>query len=286
MDHFSLEHHSTILNGVRLHYVTAGQGAPLYLLHGYPQSWYMWRKMIPLLAGRHRLVMPDLRGYGDSDKPLDGYDKRTLAADIRALADHLGDSRFGLVGHDRGARVAHRYALDHGETLTGVAVLDIIPTATVFERVNREVALSTWHWFFLPVPDLAEKLIAAEPEAVLRYFFRGWSADPGAIEEEAVAEYLRCFRIPGTIRATCADYRAGASTDLEQDAADAHLRVEAPLLALWGEFGKLHHQHPLKTWQEKATQVTGEALPCGHFLPEEAPQAVAERVLAFFEGRQ
>lgn len=218
-----LEHHTAQVNGVRLHYVTAGKaagkGPALYLLHGYPQSWIVWRKLVPLLAGRFRMVMPDLRGYGDSDKPLDGYDKRTMAQDVRELARHLGDARILLVGHDRGARVAHRYALDHGETLAGVMMVDIVPTRTFFERVTKDTAQGTWHWFFLPVADVAEPLIAAHPELVLRHFLRSWAGSPHAIEEPAVAEYLRTFRMPATIRANCADYRAGIGIDLEHDRA-------------------------------------------------------------------
>jgi pimeloyl-ACP methyl ester carboxylesterase len=173
-----VQHHSARVNGVRLHYTTAGAGAPLYLLHGYPQSGYMWRKIVPLLTPHFQLVMPDLRGYGDSDKPLDGYDKRTMARDIRELARHLGHPRIHLCGHDRGARVCHRYALDHGNTLTGVMLVDIVPTRTFFDRLTRQTAQGTWHWFFLPVADLAETLIGADPEAVLRHFLRSWAGHP------------------------------------------------------------------------------------------------------------
>jgi haloacetate dehalogenase len=281
-----LSHHYARLPGLRLHYVMAGQGPPLYLLHGYPQNWFIWRKVAALLAPRYTLVMPDLRGYGDSDKPSGSYDKRTMAGDIRALADQLGHRRFALVGHDRGARVAHRYALDHGDTLDALVLLDIEPTKTKFDRLDRQMALNSWHWLFLPQTDLAERLIAAEPEAVLRYFLRGWAGNPSAIEEEAVAEYLRCFRLPGTIRATCADYHAGAHLDLEHDAADAGKRIEAPLLALWGGLGKRDQEWDvLAVWREKARQVTGRALPCGHFIPEEAPAELAAELEAFLAGK-
>jgi haloacetate dehalogenase len=138
----------------------------------------MWRKIVPLLTPHFQLVMPDLRGYGDSDKPLDGYDKRTMARDIRELARHLGHPRIHLCGHDRGARVCHRYALDHGNTLTGVMLVDIVPTRTFFDRLTRQTAQGTWHWFFLPVADLAETLIGADPEAVLRHFLRSWAGHP------------------------------------------------------------------------------------------------------------
>ncbi len=281
--HTAIQHHSARVNGVRLHYVTAGTGPPLYLLHGYPQSWIVWRKLIPLLAPHFRLVMPDLRGYGDSDKPLDGYDKRTMAQDIRALARFLGDSRLLLCGHDRGGRVAHRYALDHGETLTGLVLVDIIPTRTFFERVTKETAQGTWHWFFLPVPDLAETLIAGNPEAVLRHFLRAWAGNPLAIEESAFQEYLRVFRLPGAIRAASADYRAGIGIDLEQDRADEHKRIEVPVRVLWGGMGRVEQWDPLAVWREKALQVDGRAIPTsGHFVSEEAPEELARELKEFF----
>ena len=286
MSDLPVTHHTARIRGFRLHYVTAGQGAPLYLLHGYPQTWFIWRKVVPLLAPHYTLVMPDLRGYGDSDKPREGYDKRSMAADIRALADLLGHRRLGLVGHDRGGRVAHRYALDHGETLAALALLDIEPTRVMFDRMNRQLALETWHWLFLPQEDLAERLIAAEPEAVLRHFLRSWAGHPTAIGEDAVAEYLRCFKLPGTIRATCADYYAGAYTDLEHDAADAQRRIEAPRLALWGGLGKRDQEWDLlAVWREKARHVEGRALPCGHFIPEEAPEELAAALRAFLAGK-
>lgn len=275
-------HNYARVNGVRLHYVVAGAGPPLYLLHGYPQTWFLWRHVAPLLAALYTVVMPDLRGYGDSDKPPGGYDKRTMAADIRALADHLGHERPGVVGHDRGARVAHRYGRDHGATLPGLVLLDIEPTAHAFEHMERHRALRSWHWLFLPQTDLAERLISAEPEAVLRHFLRSWAGNPSAIEEAAVTEYLRCFRLPGTIRATCADYLAGATTDLEQDAVDAGQRLPMPLLVLWGGGGNRAGHDLVGIWQAYAEDVQGRPLDCGHFLPEERPQETADAILAFF----
>jgi haloacetate dehalogenase len=272
------------VNGVRLHYATAGQGPALYLLHGYPQSWILWRKVVPLLAPHFRLVMPDLRGYGDSDKPLDGYDKRTMAQDVRALAQHLGDTRIHLAGHDRGGRVAHRFALDHGDVLGRLMLVDIVPTRTYFERVSKETAQGSWHWFFLPVHDLAETLIAGNPEAVVRHFLRQWAGNPAAIEEEAVQEYLRVFRLPGTIRATCADYRAGIGTDLEHDRADETKRIEAPLRVVWGGIGRLEAAWDvLALWREKARHVEGRVIASsGHFIPEESQEELAADMLEFF----
>ncbi|MEE8555640.1 MAG: alpha/beta hydrolase [bacterium] len=281
-----VKHRTARVNGLRLHFVTAGQGPPLYLLHGYPQTWYMWRKMVPALAEKFSLVMPDLRGYGDSDKPKGGYDKRTMAQDIRELARHLGHERFGLAGHDRGGRVAHRYALDHGETLTGLCLLDILPTRTMFEHTDRRLATGAWHWFFFLVPDLPELMIGAEPEAVIRYFCRTWAGDPTAIEEEAVQEYIRAFRLPGTIRGTLEDYRAGASIDLEHDAQDEDKRIEVPLRIYWGGTGGVSGLfEPLAVWREKATQVEGRAIETsGHFIPEEAPGELCGELIPFFEG--
>ncbi len=284
MERWAVRRESARVNGIRIHYRRAGAGPPLYLLHGYPQTGHMWRKLVPGLAPHFELVMPDLRGYGDSDKPPAGYDKRTMAADIRALAHRLGHDRLGLVGHDRGGRVAHRYALDHGETLERLMLLDIEPTLTVFERMDAPLALAAWHWLFLPVPDLAETLIGARPEEMLRFLLRSWAGDPGAIEEEAVGEYLRCFRIPGTIRATCSDYRAGASTDLEDDRRDRERRIEAPLRVLWGGLGRRGEGPDLvEIWREKAREVSGRVIGgSGHFMPEEVPSVVVEEIRTFF----
>jgi haloacetate dehalogenase len=281
-----VQHYTARVNGVRLHYVTAGEGAPLYLLHGYPQSWYVWRKVVPLLAPHFQLIMPDLRGYGDSEKPLDGYDKRTMALDIRELARHLGHPRIHLCGHDRGARVCHRFALDHGDLLSGVMMVDIVPTLTFFEHVRKETAQGTWHWFFLPVADLAETLIGSNPEAVLRHFIRSWAGHPEAIEETAVQEYLRTFRMAGTIRATCADYRAGIGVDLEQDRADSASRIQVPLRAIWGGMGRLDQAFDvLNVWREKAIQVDGRAIAnSGHFVAEEAPELLAQEIQGFFRS--
>ena len=279
-----VNHHVARVNGIRMHYVTAGSGKPLYFLHGFPQTWYLWRKMIPLLSEEFELIMPDLRGYGDSDKPAGGYDKRTMALDIHELTRQLGHTHFGLCGHDRGARVAHRFALDHPDHLAAVSLLDIVPTKTVFDNTEMQIAAGSWHWFFFQVPDLAEKLIEAEPETVLRYFFRTWSYDTTAIDEDAVAEYLRAFRLPGSIRAALEDYRAGAKEDLALDGLDAHKLIHKPLQVLWGQEGGVERIFEvMDIWREKADQVEGRALPgCGHFLPEEAPEATAEALRDFF----
>jgi haloacetate dehalogenase len=272
-------------NGVRLNTWVGGRGSPVVLLHGYPQTAQMWRKVAPGLLSEHIVVCPDLRGYGDSDKPRDGYDKKTMALDIHELMLALGHARYAVVGHDRGARVAHRLALDQGAAVTRLCVLDIVPTHILFSRTDRHLAAAYWHWFFFQAPDLPEAMIGAAPEAFLRTMFRALTANPGAIEEPMVQEYLRAFTLPGTIRAGLEDYRAAATRDFEDDARDLALRVPCPVLAIWGELGKMHSLFDvLATWREKADRVEGHPLPCGHFIPEEAPEALLADLTPWLRG--
>ncbi|MBP6818479.1 MAG: alpha/beta hydrolase [Ferrovibrio sp.] len=267
-----------------------GSGPPLLLLHGYPQTHAMWHKVAPRLAEKFTVVCADLRGYGDSSKPDSDaahrvYSKRATAADMVAVMQALGYPRFRLAGHDRGGRVSHRLALDFPGAIERVAVLDIIPTLTLFNTVNQAVATSYYHWFFLAQPNPhPERMIGADPDYYLESKLRAWSAAAADIyAPEAMAEYKRCFRDPRCIHATCEDYRAGASIDLDDDRADSHMRVEAPLLVLWGANGAMQKNYDvLATWREKARDVRGEALPCGHFLPEEAPQETFRALNAFF----
>lgn len=269
-------------NGVRLHVWTAGHGTPVVLLHGYPQSGIMWRKVAPALARNHSVVIPDLRGYGDSDKPRTGYDKKTMARDVHELMRGLGHLRYAVVGHDRGARVAHRLALDHGPAVSKLCLLDIVPTHTLFRDTGRELAAAYWHWFFFQVPDLPEVMIGATPEPFLRNMFRALTAEAGAIEEAAFVEYLRVFTLPGTIRCGLEDYRAAAKQDFADDEADLARRIACPVQVLWGEFGKMHTLFDvLATWRDKAGEVRGRPLPCGHFIPEEAPQALLAELEPF-----
>jgi haloacetate dehalogenase len=269
-------------NGVRIHTWTGGAGPAVVLLHGYPQSGIMWRKVVHELARTRTVVVPDLRGYGDSDKPRDGYDKRTMAADIHAVITSLGHERYAVVGHDRGARVAHRLALDHEQAVERLCVLDIVPTHTVFRDAGKDLAAAYWHWFYFQVPDLPEVMIQAAPEPFLRFIIRSLTANAGSIEEEAFQEYLRVFLLPGTIRAGLEDYRAAPTRDCADDEADQHRRVHCPVLALWGEMGKMHTLFDvLATWREKALDVRGRALPCGHFIPEEAPAALLAELQPF-----
>jgi haloacetate dehalogenase len=280
-----MEHRVVRANGIRLNIWLGGRGAPVVMLHGYPQTGQMWRKVAPRLLDEFNVVCPDLRGYGDSDKPRDGYDKRTMAQDIHLLMESLGHKRYAVVGHDRGARVAHRLALDHSDAVSRLCVLDIVPTHTVFRDAGRELAAAYWHWFYFQVPDLPELMIGAAPEAFLRYMLRGLTFRAGAIEEPMVQEYLRAFTLPGTIRAGLEDYRAAASRDFEDDERDLALRVRCPVLAIWGEQGKMHALFDvLATWREKAQDVRGRALPCGHFIPEEAPEELITELRQFLRS--
>ena len=275
---------------VTINLVAGGSGPPLLLLHGYPQTHVMWRKVAPLLAERFTVVAPDLRGYGDSDKP-DGladhsnYSKRTLANDQVAVMAALGFARFAVAGHDRGARVAHRMALDHPDRLTRLAVLDIAPTRTMYARTTREFAKAYYHWFFLIQPaPFPEMLIGANPEAYLRKHMGGRFAGLAPFEPDAWPEYVRCFRDPAAIHASCEDYRAAESIDLAHDDADfGHRRVGCPLLVLWGRHGVVDRCFaPLEDWREYATSVTGKSLDCGHYLAEERPAETARELARFF----
>jgi haloacetate dehalogenase len=268
-----LEQRTVRVNGIRINAWWGGQGAPVLLLHGYPQTGQMWRKVAPRLAADFAVACPDLRGYGDSDKPRDGYDKRTMARDVHLLMESLGHKTYSVVGHDRGARVAHRLALDFPEAVTRLCVLDIVPTHTLFSRTDRHLAAAYWHWFFFQAPDLPEAMLEASAEPFLRYMFRALSHRAAAIEEPMFEEYLRAFKLPGTIRAGLEDYRAAAARDFEDDERDLKNKLRCPVLAIWGEFGKMHSLFDVvASWKEKAERVTGHPLPCGHFIPEEAPE--------------
>jgi len=272
----------TVTPGVRIHYRRDGSGPGMVLLHGYPQTGHMWRKVMPALAERFTVVAPDLRGYGDSDRPPAGYDKRTMAADVAELLRALGLTPVVLVGHDRGARVAHRFALDHPALLTRLVLLDIAPTYDVFDRLDQHRARRIWHWLFHQVPDLPEALTAGREDVYLRYLYRAWAHNPAAIEEEAIQEYLRCFRQAGAMRAAFDDYRAGASIDLEHDATDRHRKIAVPTLVLWGQSRPTQAADMLAVWQPRCERVEGFAVPdCGHFIPEEQPGAVVKAVLKF-----
>jgi len=274
--------------GAEINLVTGGSGPPLLLLHGYPQTHVLWRKLAPRLAQEFTLVIPDLRGYGDSSKPAAGadfaaYSKRALAQDQVETMTALGFDRFRVAGHDRGARVTHRLLRDHPDRIERAALLDIVPTLYRFETIDQKAATGSYHWFFLIQPaPFPERLIGAEAEYYLRHSF-GLDRNPAALEPEAFAEYLRCFGNPETIRATCDEYRAGASIDLEHDRADRGKKVAMPLLVLWGErSGQGSGYDVLAVWRKHAENVTGRGIASGHFLPEEAPDATFQALRDFF----
>ena len=274
-------------DGVEINLVRGGSGPPLLMLHGYPQSHVMWHRVAPILAQHFTVVAPDLRGYGDSAKPDSGadhfaYSKRASAVDQVAVMAALGFDKFALVGHDRGARVAHRLALDHPEQVQRLALIDIVPTNTAFAETNMEKAMGYYHWFFLSQPfDLPERLIGGDPEYYLKWCLKSWGG--GALDyfdEEAMAEYVRCFSDPAVIHASCEDYRAGATIDLEHDGADLSKKIACPTMALWGN--RLDKWYDVQAvWRERAESVTGGVLKGGHFMPEEMPDEVA-RALFFF----
>lgn len=275
---------------ITINYVIGGEGPPLLLLHGYPQTHVMWHKVAPLLAGHFTVVASDLRGYGDSSKPETAadhspYSKRNMANDQVALMKSLGFSAFCVAGHDRGGRVAHRMALDHPLAVDKLAVLDIAPTYTMYKTADREFAEAYYHWFFLIQPyDLPERMIAADPGYFLDKKFGQWGRNSGAFTEAALAEYRRCLS-PAMIHASCEDYRASASIDLEHDQVDIDLgnRIRCPVLALGGAKGFVFQKYNIvKEWEKWADQVISLALPCGHYLPEEAPEETAQALRQFF----
>jgi haloacetate dehalogenase len=271
-------------NGIRVNAWVGGEGEPVVLLHGYPQTAQMWRKVAPAMLKQFKVVCPDLRGYGDSDKPRDGYDKRSMAKDVHETMKALGFARYALVGHDRGARVAHRLAMDFPDAVKNLTVLDIVPTHTLFRDAGKELAAAYWHWFFFQVPDLPEIMIANSAEPFLRHMFRALCFRQDAIEEQMFPEYLRAFLLPGTIRAGLEDYRAAATVDIADDERDLARKLSCPVLAIWGEQGKMHTMFDvLATWKDKALDVRGHAVPCGHFIPEEAPQELLRDLVPFLE---
>lgn len=281
------------LDGVRINARRAGAGPPLLLLHGYPQSMVMWHRVAPSLAADFAVVVADLRGYGGSSKPAGGpghrnYTKRALALDMVTLMTRLGHERFVVVGHDRGGRVAHRMALDAPDRVAALAVLDIVPTRHMFTHVDRAMATTYFHWFFLTVADdLPEKLINGNPDAWIDSRFAGRHGGGLPIDEAALAEYRRVFTDPRAVHATCEDYRAAAGPDLELDQEDyaAGLRVRQPLLALWGARSYVGRSFDVAAvWRSYATAVSGHAVDADHYLAEEAPAATEDALRDFLAG--
>jgi haloacetate dehalogenase len=282
-------------NGVEIAATVGGSGPPLLLLHGHPQTRALWYRVAGQLAERYTLVAADLRGYGDSSKPKGAaghanYSKRVMAQDQVTLMNSLGFERFVVLAHDRGARVACRLAMDHPDRVGRLVLLDIAPTLAMYEQTTEDFARAYWHWFFLIQPTpLPERLIQADPAAYVRDVMGRRSAGLAPFDPLALAEYQRCMALAGTAHGVCEDYRAAASIDLAHDREDrdAGRLLPMPVLALWGEQGVVHRCfRPLAEWRRVASEVIGEALPCGHYIPEEAPRALLERVLPFLSGEQ
>ncbi|MBO9642352.1 alpha/beta fold hydrolase [Pseudacidovorax intermedius] len=277
-------------DGIEIAATIGGSGPPLLLLHGHPQTRAIWHKVAPTLAQHYTLVAADIRGYGDSSKPAGlpdhaNYAKRAMAQDQVTLMRTLGYERFLVLAHDRGARVAHRLAMDHPQAVRRLVTLDIAPTLAMYEQTNEAFARAYWHWFFLIQPaPLPERLIEADPARYITDLMGKRSAGLAPFDPRALAEYQRCIALPGAAHATCEDYRAAATIDLVHDRADreAGRQLTMPLLALWGEEGVVHRCfQPLAEWQRVAVDVQGGPLPCGHYIAEEAPEALLARVMPF-----
>jgi haloacetate dehalogenase len=278
-------------SGATINLAMGGEGPPVLMLHGYPQTHAMWHKVAPELARDYTVVCADLRGYGDSSKPRglpdhSNYSKRAMALDMVEVMESLGYLAFHVVGHDRGARVAHRLARDHGRRVRSLSVLDISPTLKMYQSTTQQFARAYWHWFFLiQKAPLPERLLAGHvPWYILARLGRGKSGLKH-FSKPALAEYVRAFKDPRTIHATCEDYRAAATIDLFHDKKDLKTRIRMPVLALWGKHGVIEALFDcLRDWREVAADVRGRTLACGHFLPEEKPQDVIAELRRFWKS--
>ena len=270
-------HHAAFANGIRQHYVRAGSGDPVVLLHGWPQTWYMWRKVIPALAERYTVIAPDLRGFGESAKPVDGYDKKTVAADVRALVRQLGFERIFLVGHDLGGPVAYAYAWAHPSEVRRLAILDT--ALTIDDAEFAEFYKRLFHLSFHAQPDIAVALVSGRERTYLTHFYRN-CYDPSAFSAADIDEYVTCFSAPGAMRASMAHYGA-LPVDLEHRKEMAKRRLEMPVLALGGELG--FGERVLRSCRQVANDVRGGVLAgCAHWIAEEQPEELCRRLLAFF----
>ena len=276
-------------NSIDINYVINGTGPPLLLLHGYPQTYFIWHKIASELCKKYTVVASDLRGYGDSSKPNsdkihESYSKREMAKDQVKLMKSLGFDSFLVAGHDRGGRVGHRMALDYPSVIEKLVVMDIAPTYTMYNTTDMDFAKSYYHWFFLIQPEnIPENMIGADPYFYLDKKFKQWGKDSDAITKTAFSEYLRCFT-PETIKASCEDYRASASIDLEHDQIDIdnNNKIECPLMVIWGDKGYVGNKYDIVAeWKKFAKEVVGHGLPCGHYLPEEAPNETLKALVSF-----
>jgi haloacetate dehalogenase len=282
---------SVILDDIAIHCRIGGEGPPLLLLHGCPQTHLMWHRLAPALSREFTIVASDLRGYGDSGKPQGlpdhaNYSFRRMATDQIELMTRLGFDKFSAVGHDRGARVLHRMALDFPDRLQRLAFLDILPTTVLYEQTDRHFANAYWEWFFFTQGQgFPEKLLSADPESFLRYEL-GHLVDDGTIGPDVWKEYLRVLRDKAAMHGMCEDYRAGATIDLAHDAADAGRRIGVPLLLLWGARNPVWERFDMiGTWQRFAKNVVGSPIQAGHYLAEEAPERVLDELLPFMRAQ-
>lgn len=278
-------------DGVRINCAVGGSGPPVLLLHGYPQTHLIWHHVAPMLATDFTVVLTDLRGYGDSDKPASAddhapYAKRAMAADQLAVMRTLGFERFSVAGHDRGGRVSHRLALDAPEAVAALAVLDIVPTRYAFQHADAAFGAGYYHWFFLTAGNgIPERLIGNDPAFWIKARMSARHHGGTSFDEGALDEYVRCFSNPAAIHASCEDYRAAASIDLVHDDADAAAgtTVGCPVLALWGGHSFVGRTYDvLDAWRGYAADLRGRALPCDHYVPEEAPEQTAVALREFF----
>jgi pimeloyl-ACP methyl ester carboxylesterase len=281
-----IKHHTIRANDIRQHYMEAGEGAPVALLHGFPETSYAWRHQIPELAKKYRVIAPDLRGYGETDKPATGYDKRNMAKDLRELMRALAIPKIALVGHDRGARVATRFAKDHPEALDRLVVIDNVPTRIVAHDFNPIMAKAYWFFIFNQILDLPEALIMGREDLWLSHLFADWSYNPHIISGEAFDTYVKAYRRPGAVRGALAGYRANAE-DVAQDKVDADKKIACPTLSLWGAdfyaVGQIFDMPAV--WAKMAENLkTAEIPQCGHLPQEEQPEIVNKLLMDFLDG--
>ena len=280
---------SAAVKGVEIAYMVAGSGPPVLLLHGFPQNLAMWAKVGALLAPHYTVVCADLRGYGDSSKPRclpdrSNYSFRAFARDQVGLMRSLGYERFHVVGHDRGGRTGHRMALDQGESVATLTVMDIVPTHAMFVKSNSALAQAYWHWYFLAQPEpLPERLIGHEPDLFFETCLTGWGAATLAdFDADLLADYRRTWRDPASIHGMCSDYRAAGSVDFQHDAIDLDVMLQLPVLVLFGSRGIMASLFDIPAeWRSRCASITAASLPGGHFFVDQFPDATAAELLKF-----